>query len=116
MDNYIFQQQQQLNYLAELQGIELSKVMIVVEKFGYETMFNVLQTYGYSMLGVLVVKAEKDLPIDFAKEVTPADGNCYLHALQNQSFENMSVIPQLTFEHVHELNISLQKNDMKAPC
>ena len=95
----------QLYRLAAAQQIKPIQVTSVVEKYGCRRIQHVLETYGYSMLGVLVVKAEKDLPIYFAKEVTPADRNCYLHALQNQTVENMSVIPHLTYEQVQELNM-----------
>ena len=55
------------------------------------------------MLGILIVMAEKQLPIDFSVQVTPADGNCYMHGLENQTFENTAVKAHLTREQVMEL-------------
>ena len=94
-----------LNNLAVLQGIDLERVNAIVNTYNQNEIYDILEKYGYSMLGVLIVIAENSLPIDFAKEVTPPDGNCYLHALQNQTKENQLVIPNLTLEHLHELNM-----------
>ena len=86
-------------------GINSNKLNAVVAKYDYNYIFYVLEIYGYSMLKVLVVMAEKDLPIDFANKPTPPDGNCYLHALENQTFENISVIPHLSHDLVQELKM-----------
>ena len=57
------------------------------------------------MLGILVVMAENSLLIDFAMQVTPSDGNCLMHGLQNQTIENRSVIPHLTHDQIAELQM-----------
>ena len=94
----------QLEILATQQGINSERVDAVVNTYTNNQIQNILEKYGYSMIGILIVMAENALPIDFAKQVTPPDGNCYMHALENQTIENRSVVPHLAHEHLEELH------------
>ena len=100
---------QYLDNVAAMQQINPQRLNAVVNAYSYEDIFTILDKYGQSMLGILVVMAEYSLPIDFAKQVTPSDGNCFMLGLQNQTIENMSVIPKLTQDQIVELNMDKQQ-------
>ena len=92
-----------LTYLASGLGINPVRVDAVLNTFSNSYIHNILNRYGANMIGILIVMAEKQLPIDFSVQVTLADGNCYMHGLENQTFENTAVKPHLTREQVMEL-------------
>ena len=87
-------------------GFNSWEVQAVLNTFDPRRIIYVLNTYGSNMLGILVVMAENELNVDFAKEVTSSDGNCFMTALRNQSVENWSL--NLTAEHIRELNMDIQ--------
>ena len=89
---------QQLFSIAAEIGFTHNEAQAVLNTFDPQWIIHILEQYGYSMLGSLIVMAENDLPIDFSREVTLSDGNCYMHSLQNQTVENMSIRPHLTSE------------------
>ena len=101
---------QYLDNVAAMQQIIPQRLNAVVNAYSYEDIFTILDKYGQSMLGILVVMAEYSLPIDFAKQVTPSDGNCFMHGLQNQTIENRSVLPHLTHDQIVEFHMD------KSPC
>ena len=51
-----------LNHLAALQGIDPIRLNAVVNTYTSSQIYNILEKYGYSMLGILIVMAENNLP------------------------------------------------------
>ena len=94
-----------LRNIASMLGIDPIRVNALPNSYSKSYVDFILNKYGIAMLGILIVMAEKQLPIDFATEVTQPDGNCYMHALKNQTIENKAVIPHLTHEQIEELNM-----------
>ena len=82
---------QQLLSVAAQFGFTHNEAQAVLNTFDSQWIIHILDRYGYSMLGILIVMAENDLAIDFSREVTLSDGNCYMHSLKNQTIENMSI-------------------------
>ena len=62
MDRMIFKKQ--LENLATQQGINSARVDAVVNTYTNNQIQNILEKYGYSMIGFLIVMAESALPID----------------------------------------------------
>ena len=94
-----------LRNIASMLGIDPLRVNALPNLYSKSYVDLILNKYGIAMLGILIVSAEKQLPIDFATEVTQPDGNCYMHALKNQTIENKAVIPHLTHKQVEELHM-----------
>ena len=87
-------------------GFNSCEVQSVLNTFDPNRITYILNTYGNDMLGILIVMAENQLEVDFAKEPTVADGNCFMAALRNQTVENMAL--NLSDEHIRELNMDIQ--------
>ena len=100
---------QQLFCIAAGFGFTQNEAQAVSNSFDSQWIIHILERYGYSMLGILIVMAENDLDIDFSREVTLSDGNCYMHSLQNQTIENMSIRPHLTSGQIKELNMDIKQ-------
>ena len=70
------------------QGFLPEEIQSLINTVDPQYVYEVLNKYGVSMLGILVVIAESDLQIGFSLEPTLADGNCFITGLQNQIIEN----------------------------
>ena len=104
MENFI----NQIFSIGMDQGFLPEEVQSLINIVDPQHIYEILNKYGVSMLGILVVIAQSNLQVGFSKEPTVADGNCFLTGLQNQILENWAVRPHLSQEHVIELNMDIK--------
>ena len=95
----------QLLSIGAQMGFNSWEVQSVQNTFDPNYISHILNKYGNDMFGILIVMAENQLEVDFSKETTSADGNCFMTALQNQAVENISL--NLTNEQIRELNMDI---------
>ena len=79
MDNF----QKQIFSIGMEQGFQREEVQSLINTVDPQYIYEVLNKYGVSMLGILIVIAESNLQVGFSVEPTLGDGNCFMSTLVN---------------------------------